>query len=314
VALDERLRHELQRAARPADPSGVYEHMIRRRERRRIVRKVQRGVLAVAVVTGSIAGAYGLSRLFLPEATPVAPSPSPRERPLPEGAVDIGVGYPVCFAQRLGRIDYLGDGTDGNAWTAVPVKDDGTCPEHPEPDRYLLAVDHTGDEVADSWIDLPFECENGCAPFDATDLDGNGTQELVVVKYFSIMSYSFFDVRPRATGDLRVAPILVAAPGHGPAQIFADEPLRIDAGGDAGYGSSIECDGYPSAPVIVWSWSYAEIDSDEPTEVHVTRIELQPDGLFHVIDTNDFTVPAGTPSGVADPYELGPECGVDWWR
>jgi len=66
--------------------------------------------------------------------------------------------------------------------------------------------------------------------------------------------------------------------------------------------------------VIVWSWSYAEIDSDEPTEVHVTRIELQPDGFFHVIDTNDYTVPAGTPSGIAYAYELESECGVDWWR
>lgn len=313
MALDERLRDELQRAARPADPSGVYEHMIRRRERRRIARKLQSGVLAVAVVAGSIAGAYGLSRIFLPQGGAVAPSPSPSESPLPKGAEDIGIGFPVCFAERLGPIDYLGDGTDGSAWTAVPVTDDGTCPEHREPDSYVLAVDHTGDRVADSWVDLPFECENGCAPFDATDLDGNGTEELIIVKFFSIMDYYVFTVRPNENGDLRVEPILVAPPGHRPALIVAGEPLRIDAGGDAGYGSSIQCEGYPSAPVIVWSWRFAEIDSDEPSEVHVTRIRLQSDGLFHVIDTNDFTVPAGE-SGITDPYELGPQCGVDWWR
>jgi len=250
----------------------------------------------------------------LPEGASVVPSPTPTETPLPKGAEDIGLGFPVCFADRLGRVDYLGDGTDGNAWTAVHPEDDGTCPGRGAPavDRWLLAVDHTGDRVADSWIDLPFECANLCAPFDATDFDGNGTEELIVVNSFSIMDYTFFAVRPNATGDLRVEPILVAAPGHRPAQISAGEPLRISAGGDAGYSSSIECEGYPSAPVIVWSWSDWLIETDEPQEVHVTRLELQPDGLFHVVDTNDYTVPAREPSGVPFQPEIGPQCGVNW--
>ena len=64
MALDERLRRELERAGRPADPSGIYEDLIRRRERRRIVRKVESGVLAIAVVAVSVAGVYGLSRVF----------------------------------------------------------------------------------------------------------------------------------------------------------------------------------------------------------------------------------------------------------
>jgi hypothetical protein len=70
VALDERLKHELERAGRPADPSGVYEELIRRRERRRIVRKVEAGVLAFAVVAVSVAGVYGLSRVFGEDAEP----------------------------------------------------------------------------------------------------------------------------------------------------------------------------------------------------------------------------------------------------
>jgi hypothetical protein len=258
-----------------------------------------------------------LPATIVPEPSPgesVVPEPTPTASPSADDTEDIGLGFPVCFTQRLGGIDHIGDGTDGNAWTAVPAKDDETCPRYPAPDEYLLAVDHTGDRVADSWIDLPFECANWCPPFDATDLDGNGTEELIVVNSFSIMGYSFFGVRPNAVGDLQVEPILAAVPGHEPAGISAGEPLQIDAGGDAGYSSAIECDGYPSAPVIVWSWSFAEIDSDEPTEVHVTRIELQPDGLFHVIATNDFTVPAREPTGVANAYQLGPQCGVDWYR
>lgn len=64
MALDERLRRELEEAGRPADPSGVYEELIRRRERRRLVHKVERGALAVVVVLGSIGGVYALTRIF----------------------------------------------------------------------------------------------------------------------------------------------------------------------------------------------------------------------------------------------------------
>jgi len=64
VALDERLRRELDRAAQPADPSGLYEHLIRRRERRRIAQRVQGGLLAVVVLLGSVGGFYALTRIF----------------------------------------------------------------------------------------------------------------------------------------------------------------------------------------------------------------------------------------------------------
>ncbi len=64
MALDERLKHELERAGRPADPSGVYEELIRRRERRRIVRKVESGVLAIAVVAGCVAAVFLLTAVF----------------------------------------------------------------------------------------------------------------------------------------------------------------------------------------------------------------------------------------------------------
>ncbi len=60
--LDERLRRELERAARPADPTGVYEELIRRRERRRIVRRVEAGFVAFAVSVGSIVGIWVLVR------------------------------------------------------------------------------------------------------------------------------------------------------------------------------------------------------------------------------------------------------------
>jgi Tol biopolymer transport system component len=76
VALDERLRQELERAGRPADPSGVYEELIRKRERRRVIRKVEGGVLAVVVVLGSISGFYALTRVFPSSEAPEVATPS----------------------------------------------------------------------------------------------------------------------------------------------------------------------------------------------------------------------------------------------
>jgi hypothetical protein len=235
-------------------------------------------------------------------------------RPAPErggaqSARDIGLDFNVCFPDRLGGIDFLGDGTNGSAWTGVPVTDDGTCARHARPSAYILAIDDTGDQVADSWIELPFDCSVDCAPFDATDLDANGSEELVVTSFLSVMDYYFFSVRPNPAGDLQVEPILVAEPGHKPAGITAGLPLRIDAGGDEGYGSSIDCEAYPTAPVIVWSWSNGPVESQQPTDVHITRIQLQEDGRFHVVGTNDFTVPADQSSGIAHE---APACGVDW--
>ena len=77
--LDERLRDELEAAARPADPSGVYDDLIRRRERRRILRRTQTAILAVAVTAVTAAGFVALSRVFetAPDVAGGVPSPVP---------------------------------------------------------------------------------------------------------------------------------------------------------------------------------------------------------------------------------------------
>lgn len=306
MGLDDRLARDLERAARPADPGGLYEQMIRRRERRRIARKARTVVLTAALVGGSIAGAFALWNVFGQHA-----SVDPAEKQLPRGAEDVGIGFPMCQVERLGRIDYLGDGTDGIAWTGAALDEGQTCREAMSQAEYILAVDHTGDRVADSWVTLPFECIF-CPPFAATDLDGNGTDELLVARYFSIMDFYVFAVLPDESGDLRVAALLVAPPGHEPAGIESGELLRIDAGGDEGYASSIRCEGYPSEPVIEWSWGYSPIEGDGPGEVHVTRLVLRPDGLFHVVETNDATLPAGSEPEITSQRDLGRQCGVDW--
>ena len=318
--FDDRLTRELERAARPEPASpNVIREVDRRRGRRTIVRKAQTVGLAIVVVVGTGAGVVALDHVFRSNpspATSVTPSPTPQPTTEPsqtsakEIGRDIGLDFNVCFPDWLGGIDFTGDGTQGSAWTGVPVTDDGTCPAYAKPAKYILAVDDTGDRLADAWLDLPFDCYVHCAPADATDLDANGTEELVVRSSFSIMDYYFFALRQTPGSDPSIEPVLVADPGHEPAGITPGLLLRIDAGGDEGYGSSISCEGYPSAPIIVWSWADAPVETDIPKEVHITRIQLQADGLFHVIGTNDYTVPAGDPSGI--DYATGPACGVDW--
>lgn len=62
--LDDRIREGLERLARPADGSDIIEDVARRRRRLRVVRRARTATLALAVVAGSAAGVWGLSRAF----------------------------------------------------------------------------------------------------------------------------------------------------------------------------------------------------------------------------------------------------------
>jgi Tol biopolymer transport system component len=75
VALDERLERELERAARLGDPAGVYEDLVRRRERLRIRRRVTAGAIAFVVFIGGAFGVYALSRTIGTEPQPADAGP-----------------------------------------------------------------------------------------------------------------------------------------------------------------------------------------------------------------------------------------------
>src|SRR5919106_143437 len=68
--FDDRLRRELHDAEPPADPSGVVDRVLRKAARRHARHRVGVVVLAFSVVAGSIAGVYGLSRVFREGAPP----------------------------------------------------------------------------------------------------------------------------------------------------------------------------------------------------------------------------------------------------
>lgn len=109
VALDERLRRELDLAARPADPSGVYEELIRRTERRRISHRVQAAALAVVVIVGTIASVVALSRLFrAPNDQPVTPlmpvQPSPAQNGLVAFTTNDGITVQAADGSKASTI------------------------------------------------------------------------------------------------------------------------------------------------------------------------------------------------------------------
>jgi Tol biopolymer transport system component len=64
--FDERLRKHLEQLAPPADPSGAFDRVLKRKIKRRLVRRVQAAGLAFVVVAGTVGGSFALYRTFRP--------------------------------------------------------------------------------------------------------------------------------------------------------------------------------------------------------------------------------------------------------
>lgn len=231
-----------------------------------------------------------------------SPEPSVSPSPEPEGK-DIGLGFNLCNVERLGGIDFLGDGTNGQAWTGTRAKGTGQCPDQDAFRTYLVAADVDGDGAADSVSETLPDCFY-CHPFDAADLDADGDDELVVL--WSEGSTPSFMIYAIAHGE--IAPVLVAEPGHPEAREERGQPLTFATGGDEGYSGWVRCENFPDAPVLIVTWRDHPIEGNT-MEVHETRFVLQDDGMFHVVGSTDYSAPVGDPiPGVSDE----PACGVDF--
>ena len=144
MALDERLQRELDTVGRPADPSGVYEDLIRRRERRRIAHRVRAGALAIVVLAGSIVGVVMLSHVFgsRGETAPVQPL-----QPVPPVASANGL---VAFTTNEAIVVQATDGSDRHD---IPAPGSGLAWHiawSPGGDRLAVAV--FGDPGRSLWV------------------------------------------------------------------------------------------------------------------------------------------------------------------
>lgn len=141
MALDERLRRELEHLARPADPSDVYETVIRRRERRLLRRRAGAAAVALIVVAASVAGVVLLSRVIQP----------------PRGRSAIQPVTPVAYTN--GRLAYT-DGSqivisnaDGSDVRRIASPAPGTpWPIGWSPDGVHIAVAVFGDPTRSLWV------------------------------------------------------------------------------------------------------------------------------------------------------------------
>jgi Tol biopolymer transport system component len=229
----------------------------------------------------------------------VSPEPGLSE---PEGR-DIGLGFNLCNVERLGGIDFLGEGTNGHAWTGVPVGDDGSCPRYQEGIHAVVAADFDGDDVADASSRTIDFC-TFCQPVDSVDFDADGDEELVVLA--ALTSTPMFMIYGVSNGE--IAPLLVGEPGSPSTGHEPGEPLTFDTGGDEGFAGYVRCENFPADPVLVLTTTDHPIEGDTK-EIRETRLALESDGAFHVIDTNQYTLPVSDP--VPD-VSSDPACGVNW--
>jgi hypothetical protein len=305
VALDERLRRELEHAARPADPSGVYEELIRRKERRRVVRHVRQGVLAVAVVAGTIAGVVVLAGVFRvgergvvvgspsspPPTTSAGPSPTPSPSPADERLTVLAPGVELCDATSVTGT-FLGADPGSTAYVGT-TPTGGSCDP---PGRGIVAIDPSGDD-APVFTSGPFRCDAPCTAYAAPDVDGDGNDEILVQSIqFTVPGVILFDVVPNedAPGLVRV---MVEPPGDailGFQGFDGSGPPQFWIGGDAFTADSLRCEPSDGGRVLV-SVTAQEVPPDSPDavwEVHETVFVLEA-GVLRVIDARDFTVPVG---------------------
>ena len=292
--LDDRLSQDLDRAAAPADPTGVYEHLIRRKERRRLAHRARSAVLVVVVIAGSIAGFYGLTRIFATRSSDVAGAPTgatgttgvtgPTSAPSGPVAENLpGVG-PVCGLTSV-EGDFLGNGETGTAYVFTAADDAGNCPPTGA-GEHVLGVDLGSSKV--EVTTSPLECGLGeCSAFAAPDVDADGRAEIAVRVPSSGVPWDFVFLYRAASA---CPPAADCVPGL--EQIVVEEPAAPHAGVEPGpivipWGSSgsdvfgAECwsttDGTdPDIPVLVlfhgtpdgaggWDQRYVELTIDGAT-------------------------------------------------
>jgi dipeptidyl aminopeptidase/acylaminoacyl peptidase len=247
---------------------------------------------------------FGASAAWLPFNDAVTFTGDSPPAQVPEGT-DIGLDRRLCDAERLGGIDFIGDGTAGAAWTGAFVKDDGTCPR----DTFqtsIVAVDRTGDGEADAWSPLDY-CLI-CYPFAALDLNADGRDELAVLaQQSSTPNFVLYGTDERE-GSWGLYPLFVNPPGHPAAQLGAGDVVSFSTGGDEGYSGWVACEGYPTAPILVITWSDGIVEGDTK-DVHMTRLRFDANADADVVGADDYTIPVTEPvQGVSDE----PACGADF--
>jgi hypothetical protein len=249
-----------------------------------------------------IVGVVTLSRVFAPTDSRlgadggVAPSVQPVPTPAdvaPTGE-DIGLGFPVCNVTSVpGR--FADPNTPGIAFVATRMGDTGGCPDATGAFN-VVAIDVNGDGVADTSYG-PIVCENApCVAWAAPDVDGDGTDELLVQNVaFSMPGLKLFDLLGDGADGLTLGPVTVAPPGSadlGYQGFEAGTEPQFWTSGDAFSAAAIRCE--PSNGERAFVSVAAEIVPPDAPDAHwevVETVFLLRDEQLHVVDVREFTHP-----------------------
>jgi Tol biopolymer transport system component len=169
--LDDRIREELRRAAVPADPSGVFDRVVVRKVRRHVLRQVGIVGLTIAVIAGSITGAWALSKSFRRSAvqptpgasTIITPGPTPTTQtpPVPTGTIFFIRGPATGHIPRTFLYSMRPDGSHVKQLTELPM------------DSFSFAVSPDGRMLA-----FTRGISEGSGELDVMNVDGSGLRTL----------------------------------------------------------------------------------------------------------------------------------------
>ena len=251
------------------------------------------------------ADVLGFSWQPLPTAgATVAPSPTPSGSV--DGARDIGLGFPVCDVTRVAGV--FAPGVNGTAWVATKTGDLG-CPSFGD-GMQVVAVDVSGDGVADTSFG-PLECDPWCTAFAAPDVDGDGTDELLIQNIqFTIAGLRLYDVG--SDPDPTVMPVTVSSPGYPGEGLAPGAEPQLWIGGDAFDSDTLRCfedQPPPTGPgrVLILT-SATQVPPDSPDAMwHATEtwFDLQRDGTVAIVDRGEFREPVGSgPPSFAQQKQL----------
>ena len=225
-------------------------------------------------------------------------TPSPTAATGPEDAEEIELGYPVCDVTSVeGRFVA---GVTGTAFVATKAGASGVCPESGE---QILAVDVTGDGRADTSFE-PLECDPSCNAFAAPDVDGDGTDELLVQNVqFTIAGVRLFELQA-GDGGTSIGPVTVAPPGG--AEFEGETEPQFWTGGDAGNWDALRCEPFEGRRALVSTTALVPVD--EPGAAEVTETWFVLNGYeLRVVDVREYTAP----NDDVQPYQQTGGCGAN---
>lgn len=290
--VDERIRDEVGRLDRQVDASGVLERVAARKSRRRNTRRVQFAGLALAVVSGTVLGVYGLTQLIGP-AGDLTPAESPDASvPAPVDTMPPQTPAEFCARNRLavdmnadGRMDWV------EGWAMAP---DCDLPE--VGDEYWVHVDiSTGPLTGYGYTDPVPGCEAplACRVLAAPDIDGDGRLELAIRlvsgSTTNLVGIYRFDEEAKAPLAPALLPVEIASPGDPWHEEFGLDPgpALFPLGGSlTTHQHEVGCDagGTFRARTI--------LHTETETLVHVTTLRIE-SGALVVEGVDETSFPPG---------------------